>query len=199
MDSPKESEARIRGSVIRDPRDWARNAYGPEAYQAALGKLSPVERTFVEGPILAGSWYPIAAWDRFLAAMRAEAKARRGHSEHEFNMRNMRESGPAIARGAYKIVLGLFRPQSVIEKSAIVFNRAYSEGRCEVVRNESGEAVVRYRDASPAFRTNLRHNFMTGLMFVLELNGVKNISARITRDEVVDDKMVLEVTVTYTA
>jgi lipocalin len=192
-----EGVAKIRGSVIKDPRDWARTAYGPEAYQAALAKLSAEERVFVEGPILAGSWYPIAAWDRFLAAMRAEAKARTGQTEHEFNLRNMRESGPRIVRGAYKILLGLFSTVSVIEKGTIVFNRCYSEGRCEIVKNERGEAVIRYRDASPDFRTNLRNNFMTGLMWVLELNGARNVAGRISSDEIVEGKLVFEVTLTY--
>jgi hypothetical protein len=193
--NPKEPS--IRGSAIRDAREWARNAYGPEAFQAALSKLSVQDRALIEGPILHGSWYPIESWDRFLAAMRVEAKARRGHSEHEFNMRNLRESGPAIVRGAYKFLLGLLSPQSVIEKAVLVFNRLYSEGRFELVKNEPHVAVVRYRDASPDFRTNVRNHFPTGFIFLLELNRAKNVDGRISRDEIVDGKLVMEVTLSY--
>jgi hypothetical protein len=190
-------EASIKGSAIRDAREWARTAYGPEAFQAALSRLSAEDRALVEGPLLHGSWYPIASWDRFLAAMRAEAKARRGHSEHEFNMRNLRESGPAIVRGAYKFLLGLLSAQSVIEKAVVVFNRLYSEGRFEIVQNEPHQAVVRYRDASPDFRTNTRNHFPTTFIFLLELNRAKNVDARISRDEIVDGKLVMEVTLTH--
>jgi hypothetical protein len=193
--SPKEPS--IRGSAIRDAREWARTAYGSEAFHAALSKLSAQDRALVEGPILHGSWYPIASWDRFLAAMRVEAKARRGHSEHEFNMRNLRESGPAIVRGAYKFLLGLLSPQSVIEKAVVVFNRLYSEGRFELVKNEPHVAVVQYRDAGPEFRTNVRNHFPTGFIFLLELNRAKNVDGRISHDEIVDGKLVIEVTLTY--
>lgn len=190
-------EPKIKGAVIRDPRDWMRTAYGPEAFHAALAKLSDADRAFVEGPILAGSWYPVEAWDRFQAAMRAEAFARRGHNDLQFSMRNMREAGSAIVRGAYKFLLGLFSPESAVEKFVIVYNRVYSEGHCEIVENLPGRAVLRYCDARPVFRTNLTHNFLTSAMFVLELNGAKGIDGRISRDEVVGGKIVFEVTVTY--
>ena len=191
------NEPKIKGAVIRDPRDWMRTAYGAEAYQAALAKLSAEERAFVEGPILAGAWYPLAAWDKFQAAMRAEALARTGDSELAFGMRNMREAGSVIVRGIYKFLLGLLSPESALDKATIIYNRAYSEGRCEIVENVHGRGVVRYCDASPALRTNLRHNFLSGLMFVLELNGAKGVDGRITRDEIVDGKLVFEVSVSY--
>jgi hypothetical protein len=176
-----------------------RTAYGVEAYQSALSGLSEQDRAFVDGPILAGSWYPIEPWDRFQAAMRAEAFARRGHNDLQFAMRNMREAGSVIIRGVYKFLLGLLSAESAVDKCAILYNRAYSEGHCEIVQNAKGLAVLRYRDASPVFRTNLKHNFVTGIMFVLELNGAKGVDGRISRDEVVDGKIVFEVMVTYQA
>jgi hypothetical protein len=112
-------------------------------------------------------------------------------------MRNMREAGSSIVRGIYKFVLGLMSAESAIGKCVIIFNRAYSEGHCEVVANEKGRATLRYCDASPAFRTNLTNNFATSVMFVLELNGAKNVDGRISRDEVVDGKLIFEVTLTY--
>jgi hypothetical protein len=190
-------EAKIKGAVIKDPRDWMRTAYGPDAYQAALSKLSEADRAFVDGPILAGSWYPIEAWDRFQAAMRAEALARRGHNDLQFAMRNMREAGSVIVRGIYKFLLGLVSPESAVGKFVVVYNRVYSEGHCEIVRNEPGQIVLRYCDASPVFRANLTHNFLSSAMFILELNGAKDVDGRISRDEVVAGKIVFEVTVTY--
>jgi hypothetical protein len=195
--STQPTEPRIKGAVIRDPRDWMRTAYGPEAYRAALAKLNDADRALVDGPLLAGSWYPIEVWDRFQAAMRQEALSRKGHNEFQFNMRNMREAGSAIVRGIYKFMLGLLSADSAIAKSTIIYNRIYSEGRCEIVENVRGRAVLRYLDASPAFRTNLKHNFLSGVMFVLELNGAKGIDGRISRDEIVDGKLVFEITVTY--
>ncbi len=188
---------KIKGAVIRDPRDWMRDAYGPEAYAAALSKLSAEDRAFADGPILASSFYPIEPWDRFQAAMRAEALARRGHNDLQFSMRNMREAGSKIVKGIYKFLLGLLSPESALGKFAVVYNRVYNEGRCEIVSSERGHAVLRYCDASPVFRTNLTHNFLTSAIFILELNGAKNIDGRISRDEVVGGKLVFEVTVTY--
>jgi hypothetical protein len=200
MSSAQGAEApRIKGAVIKDPRDWMRTAYAPEAYQAALAKLSDADRAFVDGNILAGSWYPIEPWDRFQAAMRAEALARRGHNDLQFSMRNMREAGSVIVRGIYKFLLGLLSPESAVSKLAIVYNRVYSEGRCEVVENQRGRAVLRYGDCSPAFRTNLTHNFLSGAMFILELNGAKGVDGHVSRDQVVDGKLAFEVTITWRA
>jgi hypothetical protein len=195
-----ESGLKIKGSVIKDPRNWMmKNAYGPEAFQSALGKLTAEERSVIEGPLLAGAWYPIQTWDRFLAAMRDEARARRGHSDAQFNMRNMREAGSTTARTIYKFVLGLMSARSVVEKVVVVMNRVYSEGHAEIIENVAGRAVIRYCDCSPDLRLNLSNNFMYAFLFLLELNGANCGEGSVTRDEVVDGKLVYEVTLTYNA
>jgi hypothetical protein len=190
------STLKIKGAVIKAPRDWMRTVYGAAAYERALSKLTAEERAFVEGTILAGSFYPLAWWDKFQAAMREEAKAR-GESDAVFNMRNMRETGSTIVRTVYRFILGLMNPQSVLEKAALIYMRTYSEGRCEVVENVKGRAVLRYCDCSPELRTNLSNNFAPSLVFVLELNGTKGVEAAVTRNDVVDNKLVYEVTITY--
>ena len=38
----------IRGAFMKDARNWARTAYGAEAYQSALGRLSNAERELVD-------------------------------------------------------------------------------------------------------------------------------------------------------
>lgn len=189
---------KIKGAVIKDPRDWMRTAYGPEAYQSALSKLPAEDRAFVDGPILAGSFYPIEPWDRFQTAMRAEALARRGHNDLQFSMRNMREAGSRIVKGIYKVLLGLMSPESAMGKFVVVYNRVYSEGRCELVSSDPKRVVLRYCDASPVFRTNLTNNFLASAMFILEMNGAKGIDGHISRNDVVDGKLVFEVVLTYT-
>jgi hypothetical protein len=184
--------------MVKATRDWLRTAYGPDAYRRALAKLTDEERAFVEDVILASSFYPLAWWDKFLAAMRAEARAQ-GVSDQQFNLRIMREAGATIVRTVYKIILGLMNPRSVLEKATSILGRTYSEGRCEVVENKPGRAVLRYCDCGPEVRENLSNHFHTSLIFVLELNGAKQVDARISRDEVVDGKLIFEVTVTYEA
>jgi hypothetical protein len=195
MEKPRELS--VRGGVIKESRDLMRTAYGADAYRRALNTLSPEERAIIDGPILAASWYSLATWDRFQAAMRAEARTRAGETELEFDMRNLRESGPQAVRSVYKFLLGLMSSQSALDGAAVVWNRAYSEGRCQVVENEPGRAVLRYCDCSPAFRTTLIHHFPAGTTFALELSGAKNVDVRISRDEVVNDKLTFEVTATY--
>jgi|HubBroStandDraft_6_1064221.scaffolds.fasta_scaffold77468_3 hypothetical protein len=192
-----DSGPRIKGSVIKSPRDWMRTSYGPEAYESALATLSPDERRLVDGPILAGSWFSLPVWDRFQAAMREEARVRRGHSDMQFNARNMREAGSRTVRTIYKFLLGMMSAKTTIEKSLILYNRVYSEGHFDAVENEVGRAVLRYSDASPAFRTNVTHNFPSGIMYLLEQCGAKRVDAHISRDQVVGGKLVFEVTVTY--
>ncbi len=118
------------------------------------------DRAFVDGPILAGSFYPVQAWIASNAAMRAEALARRGHDDLQFSMRNMREAGSKIVKGISKFLL----------------DRVYSEGHCELVTQD---------------------NFLASAIFILEMNGAKNIDGRISRDEAESGKLVFEVSVTY--
>jgi hypothetical protein len=198
MHNTDNGELKIKGSVIKDPRDWTRTAYGPDAYQAALSTLTESERAMVDGTLLPSSWYPIGTWDKFLAAMRVEAQAR-GDSTAEFNKRNMREAGSVIVRTVYKFMLGLMNARTVIDKALVVFSRAYNQGRFEPLENLPGRAVIRVTDVSRGFRENFTHMLPTAMVFVLELNGAKNVQAEISRDEVVDDKLTFEVSIRYDA
>ena len=195
---PTDTGPMIRGAFVKDARNWARTAYGSEAYERALAKLPEADRAVIGGLILPSGWYPLGAWDRFLDAMRAEASARAGDTEFTFDMRNMREAGGSVVvKTVYKVILSLVGATTAIDRAAQLFNRAFSEGRCEVVENTRGRAVVRYVDGSPALRNNLSHHLPTALVWVLEQNGARDAEAKITRNDVVDRKLVFEVAVTY--
>ena len=188
---------KIKGAFMKDARNWTRTAYGAEAYRSALAKLSDSERAMVDGLILPGEWYPLAGWDRFLDAMRAEA-ARKGESASVFDMRNMREAGGSlVVKSIYKILLNLVGAPTALERAVQIYNRAYSEGRCEIVENALGRAVVRYVDGTPALLDNLSHHLPTAMVWVLEQNGAKDVAATITRRDVAAGKLSFEVTVTY--
>jgi hypothetical protein len=190
----------IRGAFMKDARNWARTAYGAEAYRSALGRLSDADRALVDGLILPGSWYPIAGWDRFLDAMRSEAAARKNESELVFDMRNMREAGGSIVvKTVYKVLLSLVGATTAVDRAVQIYNRAYSEGRCEIVENVRGRAVVRYVDGSPAFRNNVSHHLPTAIVWVLEQNGAHDAVAKITQNGIVNGKLVFAITVTYRA
>ena len=70
MPTPSDTGPKIKGAFMKDARNWARTAYGADAYQSALAKISDADRTLVNGIIVPGGWYPIAGWDRFLARVR---------------------------------------------------------------------------------------------------------------------------------
>ena len=200
MSATTDAGPKIKGAFMKDARNWARTAYGADAYQSALAKLSEPERELVNGLILPGAWYPIAGWDRFLDAMRAEASARKGDSERVFDMRNMREAGGSIVvKSIYKILLNLVGPTSAIDKAVQIYNRAYSEGRCEIIENVRGRAVVRYVDATPALLKNLSHHLPTAMVWVLEQSGAQEATPTITRNDVAGGTLVFEVSVTYRA
>jgi hypothetical protein len=199
MPSPTDTVAQIKGAFMKDARNWARTAYGADAYQSALTKLSDAERSLINGIIVPGGWYPIAAWDRFLDAMRAEA-ARKGDSAFVFDMRNMREAGGSVVvKSIYKVLLHLIGPTTAIEKAVQIYNRAYNSGRCEIVENVRGSAVVRFLDGSPGLLSNLSHHLPTAMVWVLEQNGAHDAAAKITRSDVIDGKLVFEVAVSYRA
>jgi hypothetical protein len=200
MTPPTTNGPQIKGAFMRDARNWARTAYGADAYQSALAKLSDADRAIVNGIIVPGGWYPLAGWDRFLDAMRAEASARKGESEFVFDMRNMREAGGSlVVKSIYKVLLHLVGPTSAIEKAVQIYNRAYSEGRCEIIENVRGRAVVRYIDATPALLKNLSHHLPTAMVWVLEQSGAQDVAPQITRSDTAGGKLAFEVSVTYRA
>jgi hypothetical protein len=197
---PSSSGPTIKGAFMKDARNWARTAYGADAYQSALAKLSDAERAVVHGLILPGAWYPLAVWDRFLDAMRAEAAARKGDSEFVFDMRNMREAGGSIVvKSVYKVLLHLVGPTTALDRGIQIFNRAFSEGRCELVENVRGRAVARYLDGSAALLNNLSHHLPTAMVWLLEQSGATDAAPTITRRDVIGGKLVFEVSVTYRA
>src|SRR6185437_2682488 len=104
---------KIKGSVMKDPRDWLRTAYGPDAYKSAINRLKPDERDVIDGHLFAAAWYPVELWDRFLSGMREEVFQRTGEKTDDFNRRFMSETGSAILRGVYRIVLGLVSSTTV--------------------------------------------------------------------------------------
>jgi hypothetical protein len=200
MTPPADMGPKIKGAFMKDARNWARTAYGADAYQSALARLSDADRALVSGLILPGEWYPIAGWDRFLDAMRVEAAARKGESEFVFNMRNMREAGGSIVvKSIYKVILNLIGPTTAIDRAVHIYNRAYSEGRCEVIENVRGRAVVRYVDGSPGLLNNLSHHLPTAIVWVLEQSGAQDAAPTITRNDVAGGKLMFEVSVTYRA
>ncbi len=200
MSPPADPGPMIKGAFMKDARNWARTAYGADAYQSALAKLSAADRALVDGLIVPGAWYPLAGWDRFLDAMRAEAAARKGEPELVFDMRNMREAGGSIVvKSIYKVLLNLVGPTTAIERAVQIYNRAYNGGRCEIVENVRGRAVVRYVDGSPALLSNLSHHLPTAICWVLEQSGAHDAAPQITRSDVIGGKLLFEVAVTYRA
>src|SRR5688572_22489930 len=108
-------EPMIRGAVIRDARDWVRNTLGADIFAKARAAVG-YDGEFVDLPILASSFYPIAVWDRFLAVARRELRQKTGETDLQFDMRNMRDAGSTIARTVYKFVLGIMSAKGVIDK-----------------------------------------------------------------------------------
>lgn len=191
--------AGLRGSVIKEARTWIQTVYGDELYSRALSRVSADDRAALAGTILAGSWYPVDAWTRVLAEVAVEVQLKTARSQSDFYLQLVRESGGKTVKTVYKFLLELFSPQSVVSRIPMLFNRLYSEGTFEVVENETGRAVVRYRDASPVFRENIRQMLHTSIIALLEMNGVKDIQTSILRDDVSRGKLEYEVAVRYRA
>jgi hypothetical protein len=193
------SQPMLRGSVIKDPRDWMRGEYGEAAYQSGLKSLSQEHRRIIDGQILASSWYPLAAWDSFNTQLRVEAKRLKGESELDFDLRVVRESGSRIAKTTYKFILALMSPQTLVSRIPTLYRRFHSHGLFELVSNEPGKFVIRCADGHEEMRENLVHYFSTGVLLALELGRVPNPQVAITRNEIDHHGLQFEVTGTYRA
>ena len=189
----------IRGSVIKPVRAWVKATYGESVYQAGLAALEEDERVLIMGSILPSSTYPLLSWDKFLAGVRIAVKAKTGESEAVFDMRNMRESAAGVLQSLFGFVLGLMSPVSAVPKVSAVFNRVYSVGKCQVVENGPGRAVLRFVDADPLMKENLSHHFPAGIALILELNGAKDIHSVVSKMGEVTGRLFVEATVTYKA
>jgi hypothetical protein len=189
--------ALLRGTAMRDTKDWIVQTYGPELYKRALAKLSAEERAVIDGTVLAGSLYPLAVWDRFLAAARAEVRQATGETEEAFDRRNVFEAGPRMARTAYSILLRVLSPTTILARVGGVLERLYDGARATTVENVDGRCVLRLVAAEP-FRDNVRRHFPLAVEMLLTHARTRNTRVEITKNEVGPGReFTIEVTTTY--
>ena len=108
----------------------------------------------------------------------------------------MREAGSKIVKGVSETLLGMMSPESAMGKFVLVFNRVYSDGHCaSELRAEARRPALLRRQPRVS---NEPHAQLPQQRDVHPRDErAKGIDGRISRDEVVDGKLLFEVTVTY--
>jgi hypothetical protein len=176
------AEPSIRGSYISPSKAWIIKTYGPEVYEKALLALSAEQQAVFRSEIVGVVWYPLKYWTKMLDVVRAEVARKTGESGAIFDRRHLFESISATMQTMYRIAFGLFAPTTIVAKMTPYFKRVYSHGEYEVVVNEPGRCVLRFKDAPSEMLPELERSFPLAASWMLDIARQK-----VTRHELVPD------------
>jgi hypothetical protein len=175
---------------------WIRERYGDDLYRRALAQLPEAERASFQRAIPSLGWYQLTAWERLLAAVRAEARAATGEDEAAFDRRLIREAGGRMAKTLYKFLLSWFQPTALIQRVPGVILRSLEPSQAEVRENAAGRALLRFSGPADMYPYTRRY-LPLAIPFVLEMAGAVDIDTAFTRDAADAGGFELEQRLTY--
>jgi hypothetical protein len=185
----------IRGASIASIIRWYREAYGDATFARTVDRLPAADRPHLRKMLLSAGWCPLAVWDRFLAACRAEVKASFGESEETFDYRNIHEGGGRML-AVYKLVLSWFKPTAALSRLPALISLIFDQGGVEILANEPGRC--RFRCAGPEeMYAHINRYGIAGVVFLLELVGAKDIRAEILSNRVDQVSYEIDALLTY--
>lgn len=170
----------IRGSFITPSKTWIVRTYGQAAYDDAVQALPPRERTAFATELVSTSWYPLSQWVQVLGAVRNHAWKLNREDEATFDRRHLHESIGTTMRTIYRVAFGLFAPETIIAKVMPLFKRVYSHGDFDVVLNQPGHCVLRFRDAPAEMLSEIRRSFPIATSWMLETAGQTVVQHKLT-------------------
>jgi hypothetical protein len=186
----------LRGSVVRASYDYLEKSLGAEFLQRTFARLSPEDRAAMKPPFLSLSWYPIKSVQQWAEAYEKELVAL--GKDPSLLKTEMRGSLGGMFRSLYSVIFSLFNPTSIIGRLPLITERVYNCIQVTVVENEKGRCLLRYQGPAEVYQY-FRSTVLDGLIFILELGGVKNIQDQVTKESVEGDMFTLEIELTYKA
>jgi hypothetical protein len=174
---------------------WYRGAYGEDAFQRSLARLSAEDRATFGKAVVSLGWYSVAALERVFDAQHAEAHALTGISREDFDLKGSSEVGSSMVRSVYRFFLSLMSTESFLQRAAALQNRLYEPFKVEVVESRPGFARVSVHGA-PEMRAPAQR-FFRPLLNAMARTGAKDIELAITRDEVSPETYAMEYTLSY--
>lgn len=170
MSRSEAPEPSIRGSYVNTSKSWIMKTYGEDLFRRVVTGL-PKEHQAYLGVIVSTSWYPLRTWTKVLEGVRAEVRKKSGEDERTFDRRNLNESIGAAMKVIYRLAFSVLDPTTVIAKVTPMFQRVYSHGEYEVVKNEPGMCLLRFRDAPAEMLPELQRSFPIAAGWMLETAG----------------------------
>jgi hypothetical protein len=187
-------EPSLRGSVVRSSYEFFEKSFGVEFLRRTFARLSSEDRAALRPPFLPLSWYPVQSVSNWSKAYEDELTAL--GKDPEAVKAEMRQSMGGMFRSLYSVIFSIFSPSSIIGKLPLITDRVYNCIQTTVIENTPGRCVLRYQGPAavhPYFRSTL----LDGLIFILELGGLRGIKSAYTKDTTHGDTFTLEVTLTY--
>ena len=132
--------ARMKGMAILGLFRIVKDSAGKDRIAELIAALPAADRPLYERPILAGEWYPYAAYANLLAAVtgslgdgRAEFAASVGHAAAEMDVGSV-----------FKIVSVILSPRRALQAAGMLWSRYCDTGRFVMTRidDESGEGHI---------------------------------------------------------
>jgi len=161
--------ANIKGTAVDASLRYVRERFGEATLDRVLAALPEADRAALGHGVLASSWYPMAAFLRFMQ----EAERQLGPQESDLLRRMGRASSDYALRGIYKIFFKVGSPEFIIARAAPVFSSYYDTGQMKVVESVPGHAEMELIGFGGAREFCERvHGWMER---TLELSGARNV------------------------
>jgi hypothetical protein len=92
----------------------------------------------------------------------------------------MSESISGTMRTVYRIAFAVLSPTTVVAKVTPYFKRVYSHGEYEVIENQPGHCLIRFRDAPTEMLPELERSFPLATEWMLDVAGQKVTHRQLT-------------------
>jgi uncharacterized protein (TIGR02265 family) len=162
--------AQVKGTAVQSSLRYVRERFGEDTLARVLQALPEADRAAIGEGVLASSWYPMAAFLRFMQ----EAERQLGAQEPDVVRRMGRASCDYGVTGVYRIFFKVGSPEFLVSRGARVFSSYYDTGELRVVEASPGRAVVElssFEGGAPQFCERL-YGWMHR---TLELAGARNL------------------------
>jgi uncharacterized protein (TIGR02265 family) len=162
--------AQVKGTAVNSSLRYVRERFGEETLARVLEALPEADRAAIGAGVLASSWYPMAAFLRFMQ----EAERQLGAQEPDVLVKMGRASCDYGVTGVYRIFFKVGSPEFLVSRGAHVFSSYYDTGQMRVVEAAPGRAVVEltsFEGGAPQFCARL-YGWMHR---TLELAGARNL------------------------
>ncbi|HLK38982.1 MAG TPA: serine/threonine-protein kinase [Polyangiaceae bacterium] len=158
--------------------------------------IPPDQRAVFRSDLISLGWYPLRYWTRILDGVRAEVQKRTGEDGPTFDRRNVHESIGRAMQTIYRVAFRLLSPTTIVARVSPYFQGVYSHGEYDVLENELGRCVLRFRNLPVEMLPELERSFPLAARWMFDIAG-QEVTHHVFRSDVAGCVFSCDLTVGY--